>query len=134
MVSWYSNILFSTGFDILLSAHVFLGRFDARKMQVALLGKKSTHSNEPSSHPEGLFDFSDCDASSGFWFDFMSDCGDGFNSSYQVARLLAQPNLHVYRPSTCKKSRIMQTLPRGKLLIIGGDLAYPDPTPESKSI
>ncbi len=141
MVSWYSQIVFSTGFDILLSAHVFLGRFDARKMQAALLGKESkcniqSNRDGSSNNPEGLFDFSDCDTSSdsGFWFDFMSDCGDGFNSSYQVARLLAQPNLHVYTSSRSTKSRAVKTLPRGKILVVGGDLAYPDPTPESKSI
>ena len=134
MVSWYSNIVFSTGFDILLSAHVFLGRFDARKMQVALLGKQSKRNGNGdsiSNHPEGLFDFSDCDTANGFWFDFMSDCGDGFNSSYQVARMLAQPKLHVYSSSTSNKRRIVNVLPRGKVLVIGGDLAYPDPTPEN---
>ena len=52
-----------------------------------------------------------------FWFDFMADTGDGGNSSYAVAKLLAQPNLEVvvddeYRP-----------LPRGDVLLIGGDLA-----------
>ena len=52
-----------------------------------------------------------------FWFDFMADTGDGGNSSYAVAKLLAQPNLEVvlgdeYRP-----------LPRGNVLLIGGDLA-----------
>lgn len=135
MVSWYSQIVFSTGFDLLLSAHVFLGRFDARKMQSALIGKESkcSHQSNPP-NLEGLFDFSDCDSDSEFWFDFMSDCGDGFNSSYQVARMLAQPNLHVYTSSQSKRSRMVNTLPRGKLLVIGGDLAYPDPTPESEYI
>ncbi len=140
MVSWYSQIVFSTGFDLLLSAHVFLGRFDARKMQSALIGKEFKCNNQShrsgSSNPEGVFDFSDCDTSSdsNFWFDFMSDCGDGFNSSYQVARLLAQPNLNVYTSSKATKSRMVKTLPRGRILVIGGDLAYPDPTPESKFI
>jgi hypothetical protein len=47
------------------------------------------------------------------WFDFMADTGDGGNSTYSVARLLAQPSL--------KMGKI--ELPRGDLLIIGGDLA-----------
>ena len=137
MVSWYSQIVFSTGFDLLLSFHVFLGRFDARKMQSALIGKESKCNHklcEHSTSPEGLFDFSECSEmdDSGFWFDFMSDCGDGFNSSYQIARLLAQPSLNVYTPSSSKTNGSMKTLPRGKLLVIGGDLAYPDPTPASK--
>eukprot|EP01084_Bolivina_argentea_P265311 449670_1 len=53
------------------------------------------------------------------WFDFMADCGDGFHSSYEVARLLAQPYL---------KGSNGITLKRADLLLIGGDLSYPGPT------
>lgn len=53
-----------------------------------------------------------------FWFDFMADTGDGGNSSYAIARLLAQPNILVNKNSS------LCTLPRGNLLLIGGDLAY----------
>jgi len=49
-----------------------------------------------------------------FWFDFMADTGDGGNSSYSIARLLAQPEL-------MKTER--DSLKRGNLLLIGGDLA-----------
>jgi len=52
-----------------------------------------------------------------FWFDFMADTGDGGNPSYAVARLLAQPKLRL------KTSDSMRDLPRGDLLLIGGDLA-----------
>lgn len=51
------------------------------------------------------------------WFDFMADTGDGGNSSYSVARLLAQPSLRVQSDSS------VLNLPRANLLIIGGDLA-----------
>jgi hypothetical protein len=60
----------------------------------------------------------------------VSDCGDGFNSSYQVSRVLAQPSLNVSTSPFSKHSG-RKNLPRGKLLINGGDLAYPDPTPHS---
>ena len=51
------------------------------------------------------------------WFDFMADTGDGGNSSYTIARLLAQPSIRVNtKDSFC-------VLPRGDLLLIGGDLA-----------
>lgn len=137
MVSWYSQIVFTTGFDMLLSFKVFLGRFDARKMEAALLGEARRGGS--GSDPEGLFDFSRCrgcelppEEKKGFWFDFVSDCGDGFNSSYQVSRLLAQPTLDVTQsPSASGRDEGTMRLPRGKLLINGGDLAYPDPTPES---
>ena len=60
--------------------------------------------------------------SDGFWFDFMADCGDGFNSSYQVARMLAQQSICV------KGQESTICLPRGDFFVSGGGLAYPDPT------
>ena len=51
------------------------------------------------------------------WFDFMADTGDGGNSSYAVARLLAQPSIRLTSGDS------VVTLPRGNLLLIGGDLA-----------
>lgn len=47
------------------------------------------------------------------WFDFMADTGDGGNSTYSIARLLAQPSLKVGDLD----------LPRSDLLVLGGDLA-----------
>jgi len=139
MVPWYNLMMFSSGFDILVSLHIFLGRFDARKMQLALLGNKKKvyrGGDDTMSDPlnsEGVFDFSTTNNHSnssttgdeGFWFDFMSDCGDGFNSSYQISRLLAQPELIV------RSRNQLKNLPRGRILVIGDDLAYPDPTPEN---
>ena len=51
------------------------------------------------------------------WFDFMADTGDGGNSSYTVAKLLAQPSIQL------RSGDFVHTLPRGDLLLIGGDLA-----------
>ena len=139
MVPWFHVMLIKSAFDLLVSLHIFLGRFDARKMQVAL--RKTTNTKDGDNL--GVFDFTqneshieqrspDSDSlDTGFWFDFMSDCGDGFNSSYQVARCLAQPYLTVNTHSAGSKRRTTRTLPRGKVLVLGGDLAYPDPTPET---
>lgn len=138
MVPWFHVMLIKSAFDLLVSLHIFLGRFDARKMQVAL--RKTFNAKDGDTL--GVFDFTqkshmeqrspDSDPlDTGFWFDFMSDCGDGFNSSYQVARCLAQPYLTVNTHSTGSKRRTTRTLPRGKVLVLGGDLAYPDPTPET---
>lgn len=52
------------------------------------------------------------------WFDFMADTGDGGNSTYTIARLLAQPSLRLLN----KEARF-ETLPRGQLFLLGGDLA-----------
>ena len=85
-------------------------------------------------HPHHLdlpFFYSHLASESELWFDWMSDCGDGFNPSYQVARMLAQPFLRVsLRRRTAKLPGVLQ-LPRAKVLLLGGDLAYPSPTPES---
>ena len=62
------------------------------------------------------------------WFDWMADCGDGWNSSYQVARVLAKPVLSVsVRRKGGRKPGALR-LPRAKMLVIGGDLAYPSPS------
>jgi hypothetical protein len=52
------------------------------------------------------------------WFDYVSDLGDGFDPVYTVAYLLAQPELTVDG----------QRLPRGRMLIMGGDEVYPTPS------
>jgi hypothetical protein len=62
--------------------------------------------------PKKVNDHSDADE---FWFDFVADTGDGFDATYTVAYLLAQPSLRVGE----------ETLPRGQALIFGGDQVYP---------
>ncbi|PIA56382.1 hypothetical protein AQUCO_00700595v1 [Aquilegia coerulea] len=118
MVPWYSGTsadLFKTAFDLLVSVTVFLGRFDMRMMQAAMT------QDQDGTHKGDLFydHFSDKED---LWFDFMSDTGDGGSSSYAVARLLAQPSIHL----ECGDS--VRNLQRGALLLIGGDLAYPNPS------
>ena len=52
-----------------------------------------------------------------FWFDYVADIGDGWNPTYAIARLLAEAEL---RPAGADAP-----LPRGRLLIMGGDEVYP---------
>ncbi|KAM0948670.1 putative calcineurin-like phosphoesterase domain, ApaH type, metallo-dependent phosphatase [Dioscorea sansibarensis] len=118
MVPWYSGTsadLFKTVFDLLVSVTLFVGRFDMRMMQAAM-----NEVQDESKDGDLLYDhFS---SKNGLWFDFMADTGDGGNSSYTIARLLAQPSIKV------KSGGSTRTLPRGDLLLIGGDLAYPNPS------
>lgn len=118
MVPWYSGTsadLFKTAFDLLVSVTVFVGRFDMRMMQASM-----NKACDGVPHGDILYDhFSEKED---LWFDFMADTGDGGNSSYTVARLLAQPSI---RLNTKDSFRV---LPRGDLLLIGGDLAYPNPS------
>lgn len=55
-----------------------------------------------------------------FWIDYVSDVGDGWNTTYAVARQLTQPQLTV---KSTDGSDIV--LDRGDILIFGGDEVYP---------
>lgn len=57
------------------------------------------------------------------WIDFMADTGDGGNSTYTVARLLAQREIKIDSSQKEKYKIDLDTLKRGDLLLIGGDLA-----------
>ena len=65
------------------------------------------------------FDYS---ASPGeLWIDYLSDTGDGWEATYTMAYLAAQPSLEVGDES----------LPRGQVLLLGGDQVYPTAEPET---
>ncbi len=53
------------------------------------------------------------------WLDFAADLGDGFDATYTVASLLAQDTLTVDG----------HELPRGRVLVLGGDEVYPVASP-----
>ena len=56
------------------------------------------------------------------WLDFLSDTGDGFHATYTMAWLLAQEQLDVGSG---------RALPRGELLVLGGDQVYPSASIEA---
>lgn len=58
------------------------------------------------------------DKGEGVWVDYVADLGDGFDSTYTVAYLLAKDKLEINN----------KQLPRGNVLIMGGDEVYPTPT------
>ena len=117
MVSWYSMLTSYNMLDFLLFLKLFVGRFDIRAQQAnsqwnpASMGRGGCAAAGAAAdatpfffdHSTGGSDAFQEDGS--FVWDFMADCGDGFNSSYAIARLLAQPSL------TVEGGRI---LPRGK--------------------
>jgi hypothetical protein len=62
-----------------------------------------------------------------YWFDFVADIGDGFNATFAVAEQLAREEFVL--PVGCDADPdIPRTLPRGRLLVMGGDEVYPLPT------
>jgi hypothetical protein len=58
------------------------------------------------------------------WIDYVSDLGDGWNSTYTVARLLAREELAL---STDGDNGDEERTRRGAILVMGGDQVYPVP-------
>jgi hypothetical protein len=56
------------------------------------------------------------------WIDYAADLGDGWNSTYNIAYSLAQKKLVVEAPGRTGQPI---TLPRGDVLVFGGDQVYP---------
>ena len=69
--------------------------------------------------PQERFDYSA--ARGELWIDYLSDTGDGWEATYTMAYLAAQPSLEVGD----------ETLQRGHLLLLGGDQVYPSAEPET---
>ena len=103
MVGWYDpRQLALTGLQTMLSA-LFAERAVYRLIE-ALQAPPPPH---------------DYRAKEEIWIDYVSDLGDGFNSTYSVARLLAEESLPAGRDDE---------LPRGNVLVMGGDEVYPTPS------
>ncbi|MCM0678181.1 metallophosphoesterase [Micromonospora phytophila] len=98
-VPWLAPfLLISTGIRTLL-AMLFGAYLDKRELQNAF--------------GDGIFRQVGPDG--GLWLDYVADLGDGFNATYSVAWLLAQPELEVDG----------HRLPRAQTLVMGGDQVYP---------
>jgi hypothetical protein len=98
-VAWLSpSQLAGTALRVLLS-NVLGAYLDKRELQNAL--------------PADVFaEHADAEE---LWLDYVADLGDGFDATYSIAWLLAQPSLAVDG----------QELPRGQVLVMGGDEVYP---------
>ena len=114
MTRWFSPVLLTKiGWRVVVSA--LFGRFaDQRIVQAAL--DTATPENLIKRHD--LTEKIEPDEDGAVWVDYTADVGDGFDSTYAVAYLLAQDELTI----GCKD------LPRGSLLILGGDQVYPTAT------
>ncbi|MFN2607796.1 MAG: metallophosphoesterase, partial [Acidimicrobiales bacterium] len=55
------------------------------------------------------------------WFDYVSDLGDGWDSTYTVARTLAREDLELGWEGESRPTM------RGQILVMGGDQVYPVP-------
>jgi hypothetical protein len=80
MVGWYNADVLAQSAWMMTVANLFGRHSDSRLIEAL------------SNQPQGVFRF-EADASDGeFWFDFVSDVGDGFNPTYTVARGIAGPS------------------------------------------
>jgi len=109
MVDWFSPTeLMRAGVKAVLAA-TFGNYADKREVQAALFPGRATLAWDGSEGKE-------------IWFDYAADMGDGFNPTYAVAWLMAQPSLQVHLPG---KGATSVSLPTGRFVVLGGDQVYP---------
>ncbi|MEO5893710.1 MAG: metallophosphoesterase [Ferruginibacter sp.] len=114
MVNWFEpKMLFQTAIKSVISG-LFGNYADRREMEAALATNKNNDNTDEPLYKQD----------NDIWIDFISDTGDGFNSTYSVALTAARPSL------TVTVNGIEKELPRGKILLLGGDQIYPTPTSE----
>jgi hypothetical protein len=109
MVGWYSPRVLAQSAWLVAVSNLF-GRHSDSRLIEALAGQKQDE-----------FDYSDCNSE--FWLDFVCDTGDGWNSTYAVAKALAADTLEVAQPDG---SRVLTKC--GSVLVFGGDEVYPYPS------
>lgn len=108
MVGWYDpRVLLQTAYQVAI-ANIF-GRHSDTRLIEAL-----------ATQPQGEFDYSH--HTGDFWFDYVSDVGDGWNSTYAVADAIAIPDLELEYHGR------REALQAGRVLVFGGDEVYPYPT------
>lgn len=112
MVGWYDpRQLVRTGWEVIVSA--MFGKHADKRVIQAIADTGSLKDRLYHEIPEG--------GTEEFWFDYVSDVGDGFDSTYSVAYQLTRPTLSV----STKDGKAAETTLQGQLLIFGGDEVYP---------
>ncbi len=106
MAAWYDpGLLAATGVRSVIST--LFGHFADKREAIA-----AANAIQPAP-ADGEFDYSGSNPGGDFWFDYLADSGDGWNPTFAMARLVAEDTL------------TGDALPRGRLLILGGDQVYP---------
>ncbi len=98
LVAWLAPVQLSGTAVRVVLAGLFGAYLDKRELQAALPADTTSHA--------------DVDE---LWIDFVADLGDGFDATYSIAWLLAQPSLALGG----------HDLPRADVLLMGGDEVYP---------
>ena len=122
MVAWFSpGILLKTLQDLVLSKIVG-SQVDTRELQS--IPEQVPGINAEKTSCKFANPYQQEPGEEDFFFDFIADTGDGWNSSYSVASLLSRDQL-VLEGIEPDDGPI--NLPRGRFLLLGGDEIYPSP-------
>ena len=127
MVGWYDpRQLIRSAVEVAIST--LFGRHSDRRLVEALAA---------GTNPQFFFDYTHHHEDKGdhceptnrprtnIWIDYVADVGDGWNSTYEIARRLAAPTLDVAFKDSNGNVKGVYATQRGALLILGGDEVYP---------
>jgi len=90
-------------------------------LRVLLSGMFSSYADNRESQAREPAEVTDRSGQADLWLDYVADLGDGWNSTYTMARLLAADELTLERDGETHATE------RGRLLVMGGDAVYPVP-------
>ena len=140
MVNWFSpGVLIQSGLLSVISGT--FGHYADKRVTQYLADNVSSDGDVTT--PDELVsrhDYSgEANGDEAFWVDYIADLGDGFDSTYSMAYLLAQKNLYGAQNANkalgvngIRNLNNAAELPHGRLLIMGGDQCYPVPGPAGK--
>lgn|GEM_PF-716845 len=114
-VAWYHPLVLLRSAQQMVATGDFIRNFDRRE----LFTDELTIVDQTKDYAGG-----------DYWWDFMSDSGDGGNASYTVARAMQTPKLPITLAEGVVAEDIGADLPHSKFLVLGGDLAYPGASTE----
>jgi hypothetical protein len=110
MTSWYNPVLLvQTAIRVAIST--IFGQFADKREAMAATNAIAQQPFDDSFSYRGRRGADGC-----FWLDYLADTGDGWDSTFAMARLLAAESL---------TPRGGTPLPRGQVLLLGGDQVYP---------
>jgi hypothetical protein len=113
MVGWYDPFqLARTGYEVFVTT--IFGKYSDKRAIQAIADNGSLRERF-------CYEVAKQDSDE-FWFDYVADMGDGFDSTYSVAYQLTRPTLNLV---TREKGAIEHATKRGELLVFGGDEVYP---------
>jgi hypothetical protein len=121
MVGWFDpGQLVATAIRVVIST--LFGEFADRREAFAAANPIKDDLLDP------CFDYAKRCPAGDLWLDYVADTGDGWNPTYAIARLLAEENLEVRTSEDHGAGKT--SLPRARVLVMGGDQVYPTASPE----